>query len=310
MADYVVHHFTHTDLDGVGCAILSKYMYDENPEIDLDIKYCNYDTINEEVTQLLDEIGENNKKHRLILITDISVNEEVAQRLDKLRLCDKLCIVMMFDHHQLSREIRSYEWATVDSSGANCGISLMYNYFFKDAPEGGGAAIFDFVRNVKLYDLWLFDPETHCIPLEYNMLLYTFGKTYFEELILHELFLYKDRPISFSTGWVRSFLDEQYALIEEYLEKKSKEAQDVTFKDYKGKYVFAEKDQSRLGNRILKDYPEADFAAIIAAPNYVSLRSRKDGVNVGEDIAKYFGGGGHPAAAGYTMPTPIVFTME
>ena len=35
--------FTHTDLDGVGCAILAKLAFGE----EVDISYCNYDDINE-----------------------------------------------------------------------------------------------------------------------------------------------------------------------------------------------------------------------------------------------------------------------
>ena len=36
--------FTHTDLDGIGCAILAMLAYE-----DVEIKYCNYDDINEKV---------------------------------------------------------------------------------------------------------------------------------------------------------------------------------------------------------------------------------------------------------------------
>ena len=34
--------FTHTDLDGVGCAILAKLAFEN-----VDIEYCNYDDINQ-----------------------------------------------------------------------------------------------------------------------------------------------------------------------------------------------------------------------------------------------------------------------
>ena len=41
--------FTHTDLDGVGCAILAKLAFGE----EVDISYCNYDDINENVMNYL-----------------------------------------------------------------------------------------------------------------------------------------------------------------------------------------------------------------------------------------------------------------
>ena len=37
--------FTHTDLDGIGCAILAKLAFGE----EVDIEYCDYDNINEKV---------------------------------------------------------------------------------------------------------------------------------------------------------------------------------------------------------------------------------------------------------------------
>ena len=39
--------FTHTDLDGIGCAILAMLAYDA------EIEYCNYDDINEKVEEFL-----------------------------------------------------------------------------------------------------------------------------------------------------------------------------------------------------------------------------------------------------------------
>ena len=56
--------FTHTDLDGIGCAVLATLAFHK----DVTIHYCNYETINEQVNDFLDHDhgGE-------IFITDISV---------------------------------------------------------------------------------------------------------------------------------------------------------------------------------------------------------------------------------------------
>lgn len=61
--------------------------------------------------------------------------------------------------------------------------------------------------------------------------------------------------------------------------------------------------QSEVGEALLAKYPEAQFAAIRFrgdASLIVSLRSRKDDVDVSK-IAKRFGGGGHAAAAGFSV---------
>ena len=77
--------FTHTDLDGIGCAVLAKLAFQD----EVDIEYCNYDEINEKV---LEYINQNDNKVP-IYITDISVNEEVANLLDKRGN------VQLLDHH-------------------------------------------------------------------------------------------------------------------------------------------------------------------------------------------------------------------
>ena len=62
--------FTHTDLDGVGCAILAKLAFK-----DVDISYCNYDNINEEVKNFITDKNDID----MCFITDVSIEEEIAE---------------------------------------------------------------------------------------------------------------------------------------------------------------------------------------------------------------------------------------
>ena len=66
--------FTHDDLDGVGCAIVARLAFPD----DLVVRYCSYKTINSEINSFLDQLQVPVK----IIISDISVNEETAKRLD------------------------------------------------------------------------------------------------------------------------------------------------------------------------------------------------------------------------------------
>lgn len=313
MTRYIVNHFTHTDLDGVGCACLTTFITYNQKDVELDVKFCDYNDVNQQVNQLLDQLDEwkasddmDYYRDRLILITDISVNEETAERLNSAAN-DKI-VIMMLDHHQLSDKLRSYRWATVDDSGDNCGTSLVMNRFIGNQINGIQGVI-DFVENVRLYDLWKFDPEERSKARSFNMLLSLFGKEHFLKLIAHELIEYPNTSIDLDQGWIKNVLDCLYASEEEYIRNKLKTAVDIEYNGLHGKYVFAEQHVSRIGNRMLKEFPDIDFAAIVQTPNRVSLRSREGGVNVGMDIAKQFGGGGHPCAAGYTMSTPIKFEM-
>ena len=45
--------FTHTDLDGVGCAILAKFAFSN----DVDVEYCNYDDIDSKVEEYFKNCG-------------------------------------------------------------------------------------------------------------------------------------------------------------------------------------------------------------------------------------------------------------
>ena len=62
--------------------------------------------------------------------------------------------------------------------------------------------------------------------------------------------------------------------------------------------VFADKHFSELGNKICQRHPEIDFCAMIDMDGTISYRTVRDDINLGADIAKMFGGGGHAKAAG------------
>ncbi len=65
--------------------------------------------------------------------------------------------------------------------------------------------------------------------------------------------------------------------------------------------AFAEKYTSFVGDYILKKNPDIDFVAIVHMPKAVSLRTKRTDLNLGVDIARPLGGGGHPMAAGFQL---------
>lgn len=313
MKEYAVRHITHTDLDGVACSVLSHYMYDNNPNIDFTVTYCDYDNVNEEVLRQLKEIEEiGPAQMTLLLITDISVTEETARKIDELQQSlFSIFICRLIDHHQLSQEMHDYRWTTINSGGNECGTSLLFKdtEFFSDTFKNKGMA--DFVEAVRLYDLWKFDKENRNKSVDLNHLRYILGIEPFIELITAILRREDDNIVrtDIEGSLINTILVAKYGDEADYITKKLKLAKDVEYKGHKGKYVFAEQYISQLGNNMLKCFPDAEFAAIVDPNGKVSLRSREGGLNVGLDVAYHFGGGGHPQAAGYTMK-PMVFTME
>ena len=61
--------------------------------------------------------------------------------------------------------------------------------------------------------------------------------------------------------------------------------------------VFAETNNSELGNYLSNKYPELDLIVLIDASARVSYRTSRDDVDVSE-FAALFGGGGHKRASG------------
>jgi len=68
---------SHVDLDGISCAILGILAYGED---NIDISYCNYDKVDE----IALEVYKEHEKYEQIFITDISVNKEVAEKLNSI----------------------------------------------------------------------------------------------------------------------------------------------------------------------------------------------------------------------------------
>lgn len=304
-----VHHFTHTDLDGVGCACISQVALARREDVELEVKYCNYSDIDNEVNKLLDDLEEHRKiesyeafRKHTILITDLSVNEETAKRLDAYN--DKDTVVML-DHHKLPDSMRVRNWAVVADNGEESGTSLTFRYFYGNQIQGL-QGIIDFVENVTLYDNWKFDPEVRSRPQDFNKYMYTFGRKYFVNYITDQLTLFPNTGVDLDDELLEALYDRDEA----YIKAVSRKAKPVTYNGLHGMYVFAEQQVSRMGHRILIENPTIDFAVIILAPGNVSLRSRDDGdIDVAE-IAKHFGGGGHTHAAGYQLAEPYTFTME
>ena len=98
---------------------------------------------------------------------------------------------------------------------------------------------------------------------------------------------------------MRFILEMKQKEIDSYINEKSKELIIYDLFDYTCGFVFADRFISELGNNLCKLHPEIDFIAMInMADNVISYRTIKNNIDLGKDIAKRFGGGGHPKAAG------------
>lgn len=281
--------FTHTDLDGVGCYIalvMAGY--------DVDVTYCSYDDVNEKVSDILcDHLA-----YDRILITDISVNEDVANKLD---LIDYK--VDLIDHHATAVWLNKYEWANVkneDSKGKTSGTSMVYETFCKGSDN---MSLDDFIETVRRYDTWEWKNIYNDKSAEdLNALFYLLGKDAFASEMIGKLS--KEEPIF--SDFDKKLLRINEATKKQYIDKKIKNMLFAKLGIYDVGVVIADSNVSELGNAMCEIYEDIDMAIVISH-NSASLRSIKENVDVSK-VAKLFNGGGHKHAAG--IPIKSSDTIE
>ncbi|WCN38267.1 DHH family phosphoesterase [Aneurinibacillus uraniidurans] len=277
--------FTHNDTDGVSCGILARMAFGDTVHID----YSNYDDINNKVSRFLDF---HLSKYDLVFITDISVNEEVADVIEKMSAYAREK-VMLLDHHQTAEGLNQYEWAqvTVEQNGVReSGTTLFYRHLITEGWLADSPELARYVEMVRQYDTWDWKENNNLHAKQLNDLFYILGR---------------DRFVArFTADCSPDFTDSEQMLleieqekIEKYIKGKSKDVQIRDVNGYTAGVVFAEQYISELGNALAEANPEVDFVAIINMSRVISYRTVKDEINVG-DIAAFFGGGGHAKAAG------------
>lgn len=303
----IINLFTHTDLDGAGCAVLA-HLYSESIGSSITVEHCDYSNIDSKVCALIQNITFANDLsvlpniERHILITDISVCESTAKLLDDLQKSYPNITVEMIDHHQVRDEVKAFKWTHVDNSLDQCGTSLLYQHL---KPIVGNLwchkSIIQFVEDVCLYDTWRFDKTKETNSENLNILLYLIGAEEFELMVSDWIVSHLDEAICVKEMDCYPFIEYDRSYRKKYCALRNHSMKSVEYKGYNVGVVFAEKYISSVGDYVLQKNPDIDFCAVVNLPVSVSLRTRRDNINVGIDIARPLGGGGHPQAAGYQL---------
>ena len=292
--------FTHTDLDGVSCEILGRIAFGE----DIDVVRCGYGNIDDKVEEFINSDEEYDK----LFITDISVKKELADALNNVS--DK---VILLDHHKTALWLNEYPYALVqvedDSIGKMCGAYLFYEYLKKNHEEFNDTpALKLFIDYVRMYDTWEWKEKyDNIIPKRLNDLMYIDGPNEFIDKMVYRLgnnlFIFDD------TDLMKLQIEQTY--INSYITQKNETlmVNDDLFPGYTVGITFADKYISELGNKLCELHPELDFVVLINMSTLtVSYRTVKDDLDL-SDIAKGFGGGGHPKASGSRFDVSIVNDM-
>lgn len=298
--------FTHTDLDGVGCAILAYLAFGiEN----VAVEYCNYDDIDLRVSQFF--IKGNPGEYDKVFITDISINENLAADIDRYA---KSGLWRLFDHHQTALELNRYYWCNVlieapDGSGLKtCGTELFGVYLLSEGLfDCYGKTtinnILQFIGIVRDYDTWRWTTTGRygMNSKHVNDLLDIYGREQFIDVMCIRIRVYTAFPSITPDEFL--LLGQRKAEIDRYVIQKNEQL--IPAKDIHGHsygYVFAERFFSELGNRLCQMNPGLEYIVMIDICNgKVSYRTTRDDLNLGTEIAHSYGGGGHAKAAGSTF---------
>lgn len=303
--------FTHNDLDGIGCSILAQLSF---PVVD--VEYCNYDNVNDKVKKFLNE--EDVLEYDRVFITDISVNDEVAELIDKIIISDigdKLFpIFTLIDHHPSALHLNEKLWANViieDNHGKCSGTYLFYkllgNIFneslFENEQKYNVAyygltsnIITEFVELVRQYDTWEWKTRYNNEKArQLNDLFYIYGIKEFIDNIIIKAKGFENELINSEDNFILKLEEDKK---QRYFKSREKEIHNLEINQYFAGVVFAEQYISELGNYLSEKYTEYDFIILIDnGSNKISYRTVKDNIDLGK-FAKQFGGGGHPKASG------------
>jgi oligoribonuclease NrnB/cAMP/cGMP phosphodiesterase (DHH superfamily) len=264
---------THTDLDGVGCAVLfSGARPGHGP-----IEFVENGAIDERVLEALAARLADANVHE-VLVTDHGLDAATADAADEF--VDAGGRFVLLDHHRSSLHLVGRPWATVDPDHSATG--LLFDHL------GRPAAYAEFVRLVEDHDLWRHeDPRSARLATLAGLLgaerfLSRFGE---------------DPGVELRDG-ERLLVDHEEARREDYLRRKVEQARVVEIGGMRWALCYAEQFQSDVGERLMSELGVAVTAIVNPGRRTVSLRARDLDVSA---IAERFGGGGHARAAAFAF---------
>lgn len=303
--------FTHTDLDGIGCAILAYLAFGRES---VDVEYCDYSNVNDKVGDFF--VNGSPGEYNAVFITDISINNELAIYITNEASEPR---VHLFDHHATALGLNKYDWCEVSVMNdtldiKTSGTELFYTYLrrheqFDHLSVNVIGNIDEFVDIVRDYDTWRWKElgKEGIVCKQMNDLFYIYGREVFIDWALDQILTLKFyRGISVFPIYSEKdmdLLDQKQKDIDTYIEEKNKQLfHRVDEVGHTYGVVFAERYFSELGNRLCEINPDLAYIAMIdISSGTVSYRTIRDDIDVGGEIAHAYGGGGHPKAAGSTF---------
>ena len=289
--------FAHCDLDGVGCAILAYLAYGRE---NVDVEYCNYDDVDGKIREFY--LCDNTEDYDAIYITDISVDEEVAEEIDSCVKTEQNW--RLFDHHATALWLNQYEWCEVlveDETGLKMsGTALFYNclvlngffdlYIMNERMMENICRFVDIVRD---YDTWRWKElgDEGIVYKQVNDLFHIYGREKFIDWAINQIqgidHITPLQTFPFFSVIDKALLEQKQREIDIYVGSKDKQlVEKIDQFGHTYGVVFADRFASELGNRLSELHPELDYIAMIdISHGTVSYRTTSEDIDLGGVIA-------------------------
>ncbi|MGR5954199.1 DHH family phosphoesterase [Bacillus paranthracis] len=304
--------FTHNDMDGEACEILGRLAFDN---IDVTV-VRNPQDASKKVSEFVNSGAFTN--YDKIFITDISVDEATAELINNLEW--ELHRFSLLDHHGTAEFLNKYNWAEVSVKGAlgkNSGTNMFYEFllmhgFFQ--REIYRDALTVFVEKIRRYDTWEWKEDYNDIEASsLNQLFWLLGQSKFVDTFVKR---FKNSTI-FTVregSWRQMFSDGDKVVIqidndkkESYIDRKEKQMMVNKLFGNKVGVVFAEQYISELGNTLSERHQDLKYIIMIdMGSKRVSYRTTHNDIDLGKEVAKWYGGGGHSKASGSSFEERVL----
>lgn len=259
---------THTDLDGISCAIIAKYF-----NLPDDILFVDYGR--DMVAPLVSKIRE----HDEIWITDLCIEQTVYESLKGKEYT-------IIDHHEGTSEYADDENVVFDMTKS--GTRLLFEHL-KSTKKRIPTVVSEFVELVDTYDMWKDNTSLFEIAKKLHMLLYrtifwqSKGYEKYKRFIVDQLMKFRFLP-NFD------FTNHEKLLIKQAIEKEKEEYRKAyngiqRRRDKKGRkfgLIKAGSNVSSVCSKILADNPSMDY--IICINTYKPEQGKVSGRTKREDF--------------------------
>lgn len=259
------YHFTHTDLDGFGCAILLQRAGLTSADR---TKYVSYTDLNSEIMSI--------PKDSDVILTDLSVS------IKSMRYLKKFNKVLFIDHHISSEWIvntcKNDPKMEVIVDDGYCATALVSKWLQRQ----GYRTEKKFVNLVNDHDLWLNEMKDSDRLANLASIKREMFVQYMVNVDVEDALLRNKDEIDKRIEDRQSYIDETRA---------------ITNDDTKTCIVFAERYQSYIGDAWIKKGYDPVFIINMRSAR-ASVRSKNFNA---ERCCKMNGGGGHLCAAGFPL---------